>query len=120
MALHDSAFTKEQHVTVLKDMKRTWAQFKEKKCYPKVQTEDNLQLLPENGLPSKLLAIIKHSDEQHLLEEEHESYIVDDLDTDGNDIDPTFKTLDFTADSADTSEDRPCNSSVVPLQAHGV
>lgn len=49
-----------------------------------VISEDNLQLLPENGLPSELLTIIKHSDEQHLLDEEHESYIVDDLDRDEN------------------------------------
>lgn len=49
-----------------------------------VISEENLRLLPENGLPSELLAIIKHSDEQDMLTEEHEGYIVDDLDVDEN------------------------------------
>jgi uncharacterized membrane protein YoaT (DUF817 family) len=37
MALHDSAFTRDQQAIALKKMKRTWAHFKERKRYPKVQ-----------------------------------------------------------------------------------
>lgn len=41
-------------------------------------SEDNLCLLPEDGLPPELLAIIKHSDQHELLEQEREGYVIDD------------------------------------------
>lgn len=37
MALKDSAFTKEMQDAALKEMKRTWAHFKEKRAFKKVQ-----------------------------------------------------------------------------------
>lgn len=44
-------------------------------------SEENLRLLPEDGLPAELLTIIKHSDQQHLLEQEREGYVIGDDDT---------------------------------------
>ncbi|KAG2741369.1 hypothetical protein P692DRAFT_20661580, partial [Suillus brevipes Sb2] len=57
-------------------------------------------LLPEDGLPAELLTIIKHSDQQHLLEQEREGYVIGDDDT----------------------EDDACltDPSIVPMQSHGV
>ncbi|KAG2336078.1 hypothetical protein BDR05DRAFT_978863 [Suillus weaverae] len=45
-------------------------------------SEENLNLLPEDGLPLELFTIIKHSDQEHLLEQEREGYVIGDDDTD--------------------------------------
>ncbi|KAG0696107.1 hypothetical protein DFH29DRAFT_813375 [Suillus ampliporus] len=49
-----------------------------------VISEDNLQLLPEDGLPTELLDVVKHSDQQHLVEQEQEGYVIGDDDADEN------------------------------------
>jgi hypothetical protein len=47
-------------------------------------SQDNLKLLPEDELPPELLTVIKHSDQQHLLEQEREGYVIgdDDIESD--------------------------------------
>jgi hypothetical protein len=74
-------------------------------------SEEKLHLLPENGLPQELLQIIKYSDQQHLMEQEREGYVVDDEDNGkltmsfyiiisifighfSLDLNPTFQTFD--------------------------
>jgi len=49
-------------------------------------SDDNLSLLPENGVPEDLLSVVKYSDEQHLLEKERAGYVVADEDDDGMSI----------------------------------
>jgi hypothetical protein len=47
-------------------------------------SEDNLKLLPEDGLPWELMCIVKYSNEQHLLEQEREGYVINDKDMNDN------------------------------------
>jgi hypothetical protein len=43
-----------------------------------------MNLLPEGGIPSELLSIVKYSGDTQLLEEECTGYVVEDEDEDGN------------------------------------
>ncbi|KAG2107118.1 hypothetical protein BD769DRAFT_1675703 [Suillus cothurnatus] len=79
-------------------------------------TTIGITIIGPKNLPVKSLPQFLHSSEQHLLEEEHESYIIED---DSN-IDATFETFDSPTDATDISEDVLSNPSVVPMQAHGV
>jgi hypothetical protein len=49
-----------------------------------VISEEQMNLLPEGGIPSELLSIIKYSGDTQLLEEERAGYAVEDEDEDGN------------------------------------
>lgn len=48
---------------------------------------DQLNLLPEGGVPSKLLSVVKYSGETQLLEQEREGYVLEDDDDDDDDSD---------------------------------
>lgn len=50
-------------------------------------SEEKLRLLPEDGLPSELLTVIKYSNQQILLEREREGYVIGDDDAGNNSTD---------------------------------
>jgi hypothetical protein len=47
-------------------------------------SDEHLKLLPEDGFPWELLGVVKYSDEQHLLEQEREGYVISDEDMNEN------------------------------------
>jgi hypothetical protein len=57
----------------------------ENELYREVEiSEEQMDLLPEGGVPSELLSIVKYSGDTQLLEEERAGYVVEDEDEDGN------------------------------------
>jgi hypothetical protein len=45
LALHNCSFTRDTQITAMKDMKRTWTQFREKKGFKDVQTRNSFILV---------------------------------------------------------------------------
>jgi hypothetical protein len=46
-------------------------------------SDETLCQLPDNGIPSQLLSVIKFSGDMDVLEQEREGYVIDDDDADG-------------------------------------
>ncbi|KAG2126642.1 hypothetical protein BD769DRAFT_1387978 [Suillus cothurnatus] len=80
-------------------------------------TTISITIIGPKNLPVKLLPQFL---EQHHLEEEHEGYVIEDVDADESNIDAAFETFDSPSDATDISKNITANPSVVLLQAHGM